>query len=74
MLQRGSSVAALPRDVNKLSRAFVQIHLIGTEIREVKIRQAVVVDVANGDAHPVARGDDATLLRYISECEVSGSL
>jgi hypothetical protein len=61
---------ALLRDVGKLSPTFVQIHLIGTEIREIKIGQAVVVDISDGDAHAVAGRDDATLLRYVSECEL----
>ena len=62
MLQRGSSVAALLRDIDKFAATFVQVHLIRTEIRKVEIGQTVVVDVADGCAHPVAGGVDAALL------------
>src|SRR6185295_2131959 len=61
--------ATLFGDVNKLSIAFVQIHLIGTEIREVQVRQAIVVDVTNGCAHAVTGGCNAALFRDVSECE-----
>src|SRR6185369_9711760 len=57
---------------SKLSTALVQVHLIGTEIRQVEIRQSIVVDIADGNAHPVASRDDATLLSYISEYELAG--
>src|SRR5205085_5128552 len=55
------------RDVDKLSVTFVQIHLIRTEIRKIQVRQAVVVYVADRNAHSISGSDDAALVGYISE-------
>src|SRR5207248_10967886 len=43
----------LLRYICKSAVAVVEPHLIRAEIAEVKIRPAIVVDVANRDAHPI---------------------
>src|SRR6266705_345367 len=56
-------------DFGKRPITFVQVHLVSTEVCNIQIGTAVVIDVADCDAHPVSVGHDAALFGYIGELE-----
>ena len=62
LVRRGRVV---PKQVARQQGQQLQARAI--EIRDVKIRQAIVVYIAHCCAHSVAGGDDAALLSYIGE-------
>src|SRR6185369_10782737 len=58
------------RHIVKRTVAFVEIHLVRTEIGEIEIGPTIVVDVADSGAHAVTSRNDATLFSYVSEPEL----
>ena len=62
------------RDIFKRAVAFVEKHLVGTQVRNIDIRPAIVVNVADGHSHSVPGGDDTALLGYIGEAECAAAV
>src|SRR5260221_9150580 len=60
--------------VDKSPVAFVEIHLVRTQICKVQVRPAIVIDVAYGHTHPVAFGDNAALRSHIGELECTAAV
>src|SRR5438552_3331590 len=61
--------AAGDRDVGERSIAVVVKELVRSELRQVDVRAAVAVVIADRDAHPVAAAVQPALVRDIGEVE-----
>src|SRR4051794_20870433 len=61
-------------DIQKRPVSFVQIRLVVTEVSDIQIRPAVIVDVTDGHTHSVTGRQDTAVFSDIGELESSSAV